>query len=33
MKTMQKVPMYKRLQLKINKTFKEYQHLFGFAEC
>lgn len=30
---MQKVPTCKRLQLKINKTFKEYQHLFGFAEC
>lgn len=33
MKTMQNVPTYKRLQLKINKTYKEYQHLFGFAEC
>jgi len=33
MKTMQKVPTYKRLELKINKAFEDYQHLFGFAEC
>lgn len=32
MKTTQKVPTYKILQLKTNKTFKEYQHLFGFGE-